>query len=1044
MVDLGLRDSYLCVMLRPLLILLFAIMLSVVRPLLAEQVSGERPAESMIYQYAGVSLVVKIDVPETDFISTIYGSDDTLVSSAGIPLERIGPVFLFIPASEIPRQLMITVKPARAIDRSRINLELIQLSGRDRLSEVSAQAYQLFSQGNSLAHSNDTTTWAMKAYTLRNAAEAFAKLGWEEMRLWGDFYAAHLALVKLNDLVTAMDFAREIQVQAKRAGFLEIELAAAILEADALQKAGSNPSGRIAAARLEQAHRALDRVATLAGRLGMRSEQARALFNNGLVYQKQENLDAAVRQFQAALDVSLVSDDQDLVNEIRSTAAAVYETQGAMSGAIEMLDDIGSDLESDAGQQLTDTLFEKGRILNSTYRYPEAAEELHQALELQKADPVVAQWGPTGLALAWALYSMGDMEGASSLVEESIPRTPLRRNSDALLRAYESLANLNRGQQQYELMDLYRGKQGELSRSDRKRTRFLFESGLDAWSRDGSGSREARDQLAASRRMALASGDKLLAYRAAMNLCLLRAEDEGRGACALADVRSAYDALRNSGIPRLAMDAGLLGVKILYREGSYREAHAKVQNLIREVLFYRQALNGVLGAWYWNNRVSILQAYMDITLARSGGFGGVESDGRQVLLALDHIRLINAGDAWGVATAVVGEEEDEALRSLLARREAAEPVDEPVLTREADTALGELQQTFRPSISPLDGSTLDALLAGLGPDESILTYYFGEAADWVLVASNEGVTMLRLPRSGGLAGSRLAGLNERIGRGGASFLPELDALGRKLAGPVSGMLTNTIYLLPSGPLNGFPFDLLRINGDFLAQRHEVVNLATLASVANRPLRLAPDFSQHVFLAGNPQQDQELFSYDLPLSVEITSLTDRFVGPGLHIVQGVALREDEFQDPRFFQARLVHLSTPGSIDLAYPARSVLKMSRGGDSGPSDDLTPAEISTLSIGAELVVLSRTAASGISRSGTDSRLGLVSDFLDAGAGSVLASMWPGGDAGTAAFMDEFYGNLGPDLDVSKALSRARRERMESANEGNFRSWAGFQLHIR
>jgi CHAT domain-containing protein len=97
-----------------------------------------------------------------------------------------------------------------------------------------------------------------------------------------------------------------------------------------------------------------------------------------------------------------------------------------------------------------------------------------------------------------------------------------------------------------------------------------------------------------------------------------------------------------------------------------------------------------------------------------------------------------------------------------------------------------------------------------------------------------------------------------------------------------------------------------------------------------------------------------------------------------------------------------------------------------------------------ASLVVLSRTAVVADGGSSFDNRLGFVSDFLEAGAGNVVASVWSGGDIETAAFMREFYADLEATGDIAKALSRTRMRQMESGEEANFKSWAGFQLFIR
>jgi CHAT domain-containing protein len=75
---------------------------------------------------------------------------------------------------------------------------------------------------------------------------------------------------------------------------------------------------------------------------------------------------------------------------------------------------------------------------------------------------------------------------------------------------------------------------------------------------------------------------------------------------------------------------------------------------------------------------------------------------------------------------------------------------------------------------------------------------------------------------------------------------------------------------------------------------------------------------------------------------------------------------------------------------------------------------------------------------------MALVSDFLDAGAGSVLLSLWPLGEANAASFATEFYRNLEREPDIESALTMTRRLRVESGAATNLDSWAGFQLFIR
>ena len=1041
-VDLDRSCSYLCVMYRILTIIALLTLPAAGWSAQAGEASPARPAEYMIYQYPDVSLVVKIDAPETEFESQIYGPEDALIKSSELPFGRIGPLYQYIGAVDTPRQLMIKVSPGRSVERSRINMELIQLPDRDRNSAALAQAYRLLSYGTEAVHSSDSTTWAMKTYTLRNAARAFAGLGWEEMRLWSEFYAAHLVLHKLNDVVLTLELAREIQDAARIAGFEMIELVARILESDALIAAGGSGSDKIAAARLDQAHAVLDRVVIMASQQGLKSEQARALFNDGLVYERQGQLDAAVRQFQRALDVSVTTEDTELVNEIRGTAASAYETLGRTAGAIEMLEDIGDDLQSDAAQEVTHNLSERGRLLNSTYRYEEAVQELTRALNVQKPNPGLTSWGPTGLALAWSYYSLGDMEQAVSLILESIPRTPQAGNTDALIQAYGSLAHFYRDQGDYGQMVFYREKQGAMIASDLRRAEFLFDSAMDAWRRDGRSSVRAGELLSQARQQAIRNGQTVQAHRAGLHLCLLRMGMSGSGACANPDIRQHRDALRRSGLPKLALEAEFLMAKIQRREGQSGIALVTLENLIDEIRFYRQTLPGVLGAWYWQTKAELFQEFMAITLEQSGSTSQKPVDGTRAVLALDRIRLIEA-DERSTAGGIVDQRQDESLRALLAQREAASGSEAESLARQAGGELQALRNVFEPAVSPLNPASLEKLLAGLSSNESLLTYYFSESADYALIGNRQSMSLLMLSGATTVA-ARLGEIRDNVSRSSTPVISELDFMGRVLVKPVLGMLTRKLYLLPAGPLNGFPFNALRVDGRFLAETHDVVNLMNLSSVAGNRAVLKQGYADRVFLAGSPQSSRELFSYDVQASPEITSMTDRFVGPGLHIIQGVALNREEFRDDRFTEAGLIHLAIPGTIDLAFPDRSGLLMSQTGNDPAIRNLSPLDIRGLDFKAVLAVLSQTTTVGANRSDFDSRMGFVSDFLDGGVENVLVSFWFDESSGSVDFLRKFYAELGATGDIAEALSITRNARLKSGDEANFRSWAGFQLFIR
>ena len=283
-VDLLPRHSYQCRMSK-LRATHFCIALTalawIILPLTARSAQGEvvtpdRPAEYMIYQYPDSIMVLKFDVPEAEFSARTIGPENALIKSSALPARRIGPVFQYIEAVGRPRQLTIEVTPQRAIDRSAIGLEILQFGVADRNVANLVRAYQLFSIGAEAERSNAASTWGMKAYSMRNAAGVFTHLGMQEMSLWSEYFAAHLVLHRLDDPLMALELVEVILMESVQAGFEKVELAARILESDALLRLARGPGEHGNFAYVENAHQVLAEVARLAERQGLDAEHGRA------------------------------------------------------------------------------------------------------------------------------------------------------------------------------------------------------------------------------------------------------------------------------------------------------------------------------------------------------------------------------------------------------------------------------------------------------------------------------------------------------------------------------------------------------------------------------------------------------------------------------------------------------------------------------------------------------------------------------------------------------------------------------------------------
>lgn len=982
-------------------------------------------AEYMIYQYPGMTLVVIVDVREAGFETHITGPEGALVSEAMVPGRRVGPVYQFIGPVNTPRQLMVGVRPEQAVQRSRISMKLLQFPEYDPNAQLQARAYRLLSHGMERVYTPSGATWAERTSSLGNAARVFASMGNEEMQLWSEYYAAHVVLHGIGDVLLARERARRVQAAARRAGLPVIELLSVLLEAESLMQEAERSSGEQALSRYEQAHPLWEQVAAMAEVQGLENERGRALYRDGVAYERQGRLEPAIDRYEQALAVIAPGPDQELLNTVRATAAAAYERSGSTSGALGMLDDITGDLsergETAMALELAHNLYEKGRLLNETFRFVEALPVLERALALQ-VEHAGADSGPTGLELGWSQYALGEFNAAEESLREALARTPGARASERY-RALGALASIAREQGRHREAAEFRERQQRADRAGPARAAFLYDSAIDARARGETA--EALRLLGEARRVAVGN-DRLTAHRARLQQCLLRREG-GTGSCTPQQARDSLEALEHGGIPTLEVEAGLAWVRLLQNEGRHDRARAYVNGLLDTVQFYRERLPGVIAHWHAVQRGELYRAYLE--LAR-------DVSGLETLVALERIRRLES---------IVPHERspEDALRASLQRVVAAQPTVGDTASREAHGAIDAFRERegWRNDM-PSSAEIRDAL-ARLERGTTVLAFDFSADRVHAVSGTREGARLHRLADSSGIRGRLGEAWSALQARSPAPDVL-LDRLGDDLLAPLADRVGETILLMPSGPLQGFPLDVVRVEGRYLAARHRLVNIDSVLGVQPALEAFPGGFGQQVYVAGNPRAGRELFSYGVTTSREIDAVRDQFVGDGLHIVQGVALRRDEFQDGRYANASLIHLSMPGRVDLARPDRSRLLLSGERETPSAEFLGPADLRAIPVRADLAVLGGTAFVGRDAPYFASRLGLIHDLHRAGASRVVASLWPLEDERSAAFMQAFYSRLEQEKDAAKALHQTRKAFLAAENGDNLAQWAGFQLFIR
>jgi CHAT domain-containing protein len=136
-------------------------------------------------------------------------------------------------------------------------------------------------------------------------------------------------------------------------------------------------------------------------------------------------------------------------------------------------------------------------------------------------------------------------------------------------------------------------------------------------------------------------------------------------------------------------------------------------------------------------------------------------------------------------------------------------------------------------------------------------------------------------------------------------------------------------------------------------------------------------------------------------------------------------------------RVVHLATHALVSEWTPARSALALAPGG--GEDGFLGPADLSSLRLQADLVILSACRTAGGVVTAGEGVQGLTAPLLEAGARAVVATLWPVRDRETAAFMEAFYAALAAGQPAGEALQAAKLDAIE--RRAPAAEWASFTL---
>jgi tetratricopeptide (TPR) repeat protein len=326
------------------------------------------------------------------------------------------------------------------------------------------------------------------------------------------------------------------------------------------------------------------------------------------------------------------------------------------------------------------------------------------------------------------------------------------------------------------------------------------------------------------------------------------------------------------------------------------------------------------------------------------------------------------------------------------------------------------------------------LLAQLSDGEVLLEFFVGERQAWLWQIDREGSSLRRLPEppeilrlvssyiaslerpDSGLLGD--AAIREEGARLAAALLPL----------PLPGGARRLI-IVPDGPLHHLPFEALVRDGRYLVQAFEVTvapSASTLAGLRRDRRKPAPNA---VAAFGDPAigAGDDRFPPLPHARREVERIAALFPPERAVLLTGDEATRKAILEASLDRYRYVHFAAHGWIDGRDLGHSGLILSTGGREPAGALLSVADIFSLRLGAEMVALSACRSGSGEIRGGEGIVGMARAFIDAGARSVLVSLWNVNDASTADLMERLYEGLAGGRPPSEALRAAKLEFIES-----------------
>ena len=286
----------------------------------------------------------------------------------------------------------------------------------------------------------------------------------------------------------------------------------------------------------------------------------------------------------------------------------------------------------------------------------------------------------------------------------------------------------------------------------------------------------------------------------------------------------------------------------------------------------------------------------------------------------------------------------------------------------------------------------------------------------------------------------------------ARLRKQAEALFATLFGRLSGQIEpgQRLIVVPDGLLHYLPFEALINKGRYLVEDHEISynpSASMLNLWADSASKADGEDKMELFAVGDPIYEpdattpggkrsktglsnmarQMLAARGIRLSTlprtrdEVTDIAALFPSDRTRVLLGKESTEESIKREPLGRYRRLHFASHSLIDEKSPLHSAVVLTPGDGAEEDGLLEVSEISRLSLDCDLVVVSACRTGRGQLLSGEGIVGLSRSFIQAGARSVVVSLWNVNDISTGQLMKSFYKNLTGGLSNAAALRKAK-----------------------